>query len=607
MMEDKIKGIINMCGVIQKNDLFEIYTNTYDNKLTKSDFEKKLEDLEEERILYTKEDLCIKIEIGAKKAKKYWEIQQKYKKNMYPVDDDELFNLYEYLEPISPISYDFIKIMKKQIDEYDMMRVSKILKEQLEFNAKEILEHLNLDLEEYSDEVKEIILTYIIRIYHDTRMYKFRGFKAFEINAFLTDEEIDKIEKQYNIKFEDRLFLKLNDVYGDNKYLKQEKESKNDDGSVTVKEYRYIEQFKIRKNKSFAAYLKEKNYYNMDQMTEIYKMKNKISQMSLFESQLENKIITHKEEIFLCNYMVLEEEDYMFLNEIIKNQGYLEIDLHEENENTIYKLQEMGFIFISNINQNKIKIHMPTDIINLVNNYMIDYKYKNVLKLRTLLKGIANAYGIIEDYEVGLIVRSVKNDYFSMYEEFKEVLLYYDESETSYAHTNVFGKEKMILEAMNLDTDKIKEIGNIQGEYKKFTFDEYISLGNNTYMRKLLSYKKLINYLNKHFGEFYTGEIEEIEEKIYKYFLIQQIDKKTAMKYLKKSIKDKYIIDYNEDTIYGEIIIMYSNVAKSMPQWYQKGESYTETKEKEEKEVKIGRNELCFCGSGKKYKKCHGR
>ena len=605
MMEDKIKGIINMCGVLHKNDLFEIYTNTYDNKLTKLDFEKKLEELEEERILYTKEDLCIKIEIGARKAKKYWEIQQKYKKNMHIMNDNEIFELYQYLNPISPISFDFIKIMKKQIDKFDMMRITDILKEQLEFNVEEILENLNLNLEEYTNESKKVILTYIIRIYHDTRMYKFGGFKAFEINAFLTNEEIDKIEKQYNIKFENRLFLKLNDIYEDNEYLKQETEIKNDDGSVTVKGYRYIEQFRIRKNKSFDAYLKEKSYHNLELMTKIYKIKNKIPQFSIFMNGLENIISKHKEEVLLCNYMVLEEEDYKFLKEIIKNQGYLEINSYEENEKSIYKLQEMGFIFTSSINQNIIKIHMPKDIINFVNNYMIDYKYKDVLKLRTLLKGIANAYGVIDDFCVGLIVSSVKNDYFSMYEEFKEVLLYYDESEISYIHTNVFGKEKIMLEAMNLKPNKIKEIGNIQGEYKKFTFDEYIALGNNTYMSKLSAYKKLKNYLNQYFGKFYTDELYEIEEIIYKYFLIQQIDKESAMKYLEKFIKEKYIIDYNKDIIYGELISLYSNVAKSMPQWYIKGEVYTEIKEK--KEIKIGRNELCFCGSGKKYKKCHGR
>ena len=182
---------------------------------------------------------------------------------------------------------------------------------------------------------------------------------------------------------------------------------------------------------------------------------------------------------------------------------------------------------------------------------------------------------------------------------------YYIMSEISYIHTNVFGKEKIMLEAMNLKPNKIKEIGNIQGEYKKFTFDEYIALGNNTYMSKLSAYKKLKNYLNQYFGKFYTDELYEIEEIIYKYFLIQQIDKESAMKYLEKFIKEKYIIDYNKDIIYGELISLYSNVAKSMPQWYIKGEVYTEIKEK--KEIKIGRNELCFCGSGKKYKKCHGR
>lgn len=606
-MEDRIKGIINMCGVITKNDLFKEYTNTYDNKLTKLDFEKELEELEEKRILYTKNDLCIKITIGAKKAVEYWKIQQKYKKNMFIINDKETFVLYQFLAPISPISFDFIKIMKKRIDKYDMMIIDDILKEQLEFNVEEILKSLEINLDEYSDESKKVILSYIIRIYHDTRMYKFRGFKAFEINAFLTNEEIDKIEKQYNIKFEDRLFLKLNDIYEDNEYLKQETEIKNDDGSVQVTEYKYIEQFKIRKNKSYDKYIREKKYHNLELMTKIYKIKYKISHMSIFEDQLENDIIENKEEILLCNYIVLEEEDYGFLNKIIKNQGYLEMDSYEENENSINKLQEMGFIFTNSSDQNKIKIHMPKDIINLVNNYMIDYKYKDVLKLRILLKGIANAYGVIDDFYVGLIISSVKNDYFNIYEEFKRVILYYDDSEASYIDTNIFEQEKQMLEAMSLNKERIKEIINIEGEYKKFTFDEYISLGNNTYMRKLSEYKKLTNYLNKYFGKICVGELSEIEEMIYRYFLIQQIDQETAMRYLQEFIKNKYIIDYNGNYIYAELINLYSNVAKGMPQWHKKGEKYTEVKEQEEKEIKIGRNELCFCGSGKKYKKCHGR
>ena len=50
--------------------------------------------------------------------------------------------------------------------------------------------------------------------------------------------------------------------------------------------------------------------------------------------------------------------------------------------------------------------------------------------------------------------------------------------------------------------------------------------------------------------------------------------------------------------------------AKSIKRWTLKGNSENEIKKNEQRvvnESKIGRNDPCVCGSGKKYKKCCGK
>lgn len=114
------------------------------------------------------------------------------------------------------------------------------------------------------------------------------------------------------------------------------------------------------------------------------------------------------------------------------------------------------------------------------------------------------------------------------------------------------------------------------GDYRKFTYDEYIELADKTYMRKMAAYKKLIKYLESFFGKISAGELPEIENYIYTYFLLQQMDKKRAMSFLERSIKNKYIVDDGAYKIYEDLIELYSNVAKEMPQWDKKGKGYIE-------------------------------
>ena len=69
-----------------------------------------------------------------------------------------------------------------------------------------------------------------------------------------------------------------------------------------------------------------------------------------------------------------------------------------------------------------------------------------------------------------------------------------------------------------------------------------------------------------------------------------------------------YQIEADEERdIFSEELI---KLANSVRRWSYKGYSQTEIDNKKKTvvvEVKVGRNDVCICGSGKKYKKCCGR
>lgn len=73
-------------------------------------------------------------------------------------------------------------------------------------------------------------------------------------------------------------------------------------------------------------------------------------------------------------------------------------------------------------------------------------------------------------------------------------------------------------------------------------------------------------------------------------------------------------LDINHDTLYYNMLDAKADYLYSLPQW---DGIFSEEKRREIKkafqdsktirnEVKVGRNDPCPCGSGKKYKKCHG-
>lgn len=57
---------------------------------------------------------------------------------------------------------------------------------------------------------------------------------------------------------------------------------------------------------------------------------------------------------------------------------------------------------------------------------------------------------------------------------------------------------------------------------------------------------------------------------------------------------------------FKELVDLCNQYKNDIPLWNYNGFTRNELNEKHKKK-KVGRNDLCPCGSGKKYKQCHGK
>lgn len=618
---DDVKKIIKMCGVIKLQELYVVFTNIYNSDIELNDFKFYLNALctisnlidYDNKLYYTEN-------INEKNLDKYLEIQEK--NNCYLDDfcDKSIIDLYQENTGVcSPIGEQLLVYLKNFDDELNMgliNYITQIMREQFEFDANELMDEINDYVTIDSDTAKYEILQFLIRMYHDTRLYKLKGYKPIEVGAYLTDSEIEKIENDFEIKFKHINFLRLEDLYPDYLYKKFGiKNKKNEDGSLTYYKSLYFIPFEIRKNKKFATYLYEIEYAKLENLCEIYCKSNLLGKPPVHKEEIIDFIEANKEQILECNYVTLCNEEFMFLNNIVKNNGYLEllkdktIDLAIVNE-----LITKGFIF-TRFKQIKadeiIQIHIPNDTLILIKNIFNKYEPKQILDLRILLSGIANAYGVVTKTQARNIVSKVKSNYLKIFDKFSTIINYRDNENYEYnmSFTNIVDGETTIFVNDFLTTEKVNELLNIDIEYKLFSYNDYIKLGEFSYKKSLCEYKKFEDYLKEHFDITCMCAVDDIIDKCY---FNQQTDEPKLEMFLLRELQSIFVIDNDERiNIFNLMKNMVINICNKLPQWKLKGnieeKIVGDDLTKNIEEPKIGRNDPCFCGSGRKYKKCHGK
>ena len=158
-------------------------------------------------------------------------------------------------------------------------------------------------------------------------------------------------------------------------------------------------------------------------------------------------------------------------------------------------------------------------------------------------------------------------------------------------------------------TDMVVEYVKEKGE--KAFWQEYGNIETNIYKDLLLNHKETkkttIEKLAKEYNstpEFIMGFVDGINDSLNNPYDLEAIDENTEL-----------VLDINLEKLYFNMLDAKADYLYNLPQW---DGIFSEEKRKEiqkdykesrivRNEEKIGRNDPCPCGSGKKYKKCCGK
>ena len=153
------------------------------------------------------------------------------------------------------------------------------------------------------------------------------------------------------------------------------------------------------------------------------------------------------------------------------------------------------------------------------------------------------------------------------------------------------------------DTDAIKNLqDNNKGDFYKFDKKSLILAGKPDFIED----NKYAKKLEKVMSELFVIDKESLKDEMDGFFVAikNEIDRLEAI----DMFLEAYQIESDEERkIFEEELNV---LAKSIRKWSLKGYSEDEIEKTEARvvnEVKIGRNDPCVCGSGKKYKKCCGK
>lgn len=360
---------------------------------------------------------------------------------------------------------------------------------------------------------------------------------------------------------------------------------------------------KIEPNKDLISYLKENTKTELLSTYLLYGYAGNVGNIVEQIVSLQNK---RKEEIvkqidsFLHNeissilkflsHKRMEEAKY-----IASKEGTLEFCINKGNYislDTIKILKQLKFIFCKKEGQ-KIIIHMPNYIKEKINsvatNLYTDY-YDEIINYT---KGMADTYGVIRFEDAYDIIK-------------KDVLVNFEQYETMIKFTSLlelypiyYSFSRQSICNFNLNDEEIDNILCEERELTIYERDMYKDIGNETYLLNLKEYMQFRNFLK----EFYLFDIEEDEflreTIINDYIDMSQINEKDAKEKLEEDLEQYFEIDNFEKQ---KIINYIDKVKKKMPVWKNGGKI-----DNENQFTKVGRNEQCPCGSGKKYKNCHGK
>ena len=295
---------------------------------------------------------------------------------------------------------------------------------------------------------------------------------------------------------------------------------------------------------------------------------------------------------------LLSDEGFKYLEELINGNNIIDCELNALI-NTNY-LRNRGIVFTGIINED-LKVVLPTEISELIKVKLTkELKEKSLIntEIVKLFAGMVYYYGVLT-IDKFMQLANITLDYNLDYERVE--LLINNGEELGFDY-QIEGNM-----AYHIDVEEVSEIIELQEknseiDYYRFDKKTLIKAGKPDFIEE----NKQALKLEKVIGELFVIDKKILKEEIESYSIA--IKNEEPLDACIEVFLQAYQIESDaERDIFSEEL---TKLANSVRRWAYKGYTQAELDNKKKTvvvEVKIGRNEPCICGSGKKYKKCCGK
>ncbi|WP_080846298.1 SEC-C metal-binding domain-containing protein [Cytobacillus gottheilii] len=310
----------------------------------------------------------------------------------------------------------------------------------------------------------------------------------------------------------------------------------------------------------------------------------------------------------------IDAERMQVIKKILQNGGYYAFtDLSHQK---IAYFRESGIVATGSINGEKV-LYIPADLVEqlkaLCDSTDIKQAVKRNTELLKITKGILFYYGAVSYNELLSMIEKLLKKPVSLL-KYLELLL----------DSRVYGSE-IIFKDGYVQHDELEDLDKLKNEHNMrphigfypFTKEQLLQASEPGYIDQTASYQQLVQYMVTHYP-MKKSEAENIVGEIV--FLIKKGKQLgEILLYLQE------YIDFQDVDEVNDFMNPVTTLVNHTKQWHLKGYAPKEIRKPNTKPTavlatpassnmidiksrqKVGRNESCPCGSGKKYKKCCGK
>lgn len=327
---------------------------------------------------------------------------------------------------------------------------------------------------------------------------------------------------------------------------------------------------------------------------------------SLKKAELLELLMTKIPEYVKYVCLQLDSERFQILMKIARKGGYIPAPKMEDNQ--LRHLRETGFIYCGTLYEEKV-LAMPNEVIDMFLTIENDLEVHATVKRNTewikLTNGLLYYYGTLSSMQLVRFVEQYSKhnidikQFFDIIENANSYKKGFYTSGYEFSNYRVFDPEQVLKEhRMRNDL-----------EFYPFTKEQLLTAGEYDFVEKNKSYMQMVHFLTTNFEMGQTEADSLVEECVYATRIGHGPNE--VLSFLSE------ILEFESMDTLKALMDKLVELMNNTREWFLKGHTSMELLPNKDvlplplnvdkKERKVGRNEPCPCGSGKKYKKCCGR